>query len=150
VERAGDAVGEVVRGNVAYGRSVTAEQVASAQQRRTRLLAGAAAFWQEHDYLLLPVSQVLPFDAGTLWPREVGGEQQPDYLGWMRSAYVVSVLHAPAASVPAGTAQGLPVGLQVVGRPGDDRGVLEVCAALERVLPATPVLDLERVRTWRP
>ena len=68
-----------------------------------------------------------------LWPREVGGEVQPDYLGWMRSSYVVSVLRVPAASVPAGFVAGLPVGLQVVGRPGDDLGVLQFAAALEGV-----------------
>ena len=137
VERGGDAVGPMVRGNVAYGRTVTAEQLAAAQHRRTALLQGAAAFFAEHDYLFLPVSQVLPFDAEQPWVREVGGEQMPDYLGWMRSAYLVSVLRSPAASVPAGfTPEGLPVGLQVVGRPGDDLGVLQVAHALEQVFRA--------------
>ena len=137
VERGGDAVGPMVRGNVAYGRTVTAEQLAAAQHRRTALLQGAAGFFAEHDYLFLPVSQVLPFDAEQPWVREVGGEQMPDYLGWMRSAYLVSVLRSPAASVPAGfTPEGLPVGLQVVGRPGDDLGVLQVAHALEQVFRA--------------
>jgi amidase len=148
VERAGDAVGEVVRENIAYGRTVTADQLAAAVQRRTRLLAAAAEFFSEHDYLLMPVSQVLPFDAGTRWPREVAGVPMPDYLGWMRSAYLVSVLRVPAASVPVGASpQGLPVGLQVVGRPGDDLGVLRVAAALERVFAdATRVPDLAALR----
>ena len=79
----------------------------------------------------------------------VEGEQQPDYLGWMRSAFLLSVLRVPAASVPAGTApSGLPVGLQVVGRPGDDLGVLRLCAALERVLPPTPAPDLSALHGW--
>ena len=59
VERAGDAVGELVRGNVAYGRTVTAAQLDVAVQTRSRLLAAAAEFWSRHDYLLMPVSQVL-------------------------------------------------------------------------------------------
>ena len=85
----------------------------------------------------MPVSQVLPFDAELLWPREVGGEAMADYLGWMRSAYVISVLRVPAASVPCGfTTGGLPVGLQVVGRPGDDLGVLQLAHALEQVFRA--------------
>ena len=142
VERGGDAVAEVVRGNVAYGRTVTAAQLGAAQARRTALLAAAAQFFARHAYLLLPVSQVLPFDVGTLWPREVGGQVQDDYLGWMRSSYLISVLRLPAASVPAGHVDGLPVGLQVVGRPGDDLGVLQVCAALEQVLPGSPPPDL--------
>ena len=137
VERGGDAVAEVLRGNVAYGRTVTAEQLARAQQRRSALLVAAAEFFAEHEFLVMPVSQVLPFDAELLWPREVGGEAMADYLGWMRSAYVISVLRVPAASVPCGfTTGGLPVGLQVVGRPGDDLGVLQLSHALEQVFRA--------------
>ncbi len=134
VERAGDRVAAQVRENVAYGRTVTAAQLATAVQRRTSLVAAAAGFFSEHEFLLLPVSQVLPFDIGTLWPTSVGGVPQPDYLGWMRSAYLLSVLRVPAASVPAGRVGGLPVGLQVVGRPGDDVGVLQIAHALEQVL----------------
>ena len=60
-----------------------------------------------------------------------------DYLGWMRSVFLISVLRVPAASVPVGfTSTGLPVGLQVVGRPGDDLGVLQVAHALEQVFDA--------------
>jgi len=137
VERAGDAVGPMVRGNVAYGRTVTAAQLAAAQHRRTALLQAAAGLFADHDYLFLPVSQVLPFDADEPWVREIEGEVMPDYLGWMRSAYLISVLRVPAASVPAGfTPDGLPVGLQVVGRPGDDLGVLQVAHALEQVFRA--------------
>jgi amidase len=137
VERAGDVVGPMVRGNVAYGRTVTASQLAAAQHRRTALLQGAARFFTDHDYLFLPVSQVLPFDADEPWVREIDGEVMPDYLAWMRSAYLVSVLRVPAVSVPAGfTPDGLPVGLQVVGRPGDDVGVLQVAHALEQVFRA--------------
>ena len=137
VERAGDDVGPMVRENVAYGRTVTAAQVARAQQRRTALLTAATAFFDEVEFLFLPVSQVLPFDAAEPWVREIEGEPMPDYLAWMRSAYLVSVLRVPAASVPAGfTPEGLPVGLQVVGRPGDDLGVLQVAHALEQVFRA--------------
>ncbi len=149
VERAGDAVGPLVRENVAYGRTVTAEQLARAFQRRTALVAAAADFLREHEFLLLPVSQVLPFDVDVLWPREVGGEVQPDYLGWMRSSYLVSVLRVPAASVPAGTVDGLPVGVQVVGRPGDDLGVLQLAAALEGVFGRQSP-DLDRLRALSP
>jgi amidase len=137
VERAGDAVGPMVRGNVAYGRTVTPGQLAAAFHRRTALLQSADAFFADHEYLFLPVSQVLPFDADEPWVREIDGEQMPDYLAWMRSAYLVSVLRVPAVSVPAGfTPDGLPVGLQVVGRPGDDVGVLQVAHALEQVFRA--------------
>ncbi len=137
VEAAGDAIGPMVRENVAYGRTVTAAQVAAAQQRRTELVASAAAFFSRHEFLVLPVSQVVPFSVDERWVRAIEGEPMADYLGWMRSAYLVSVLRVPAASVPAAfTAGGLPVGLQIVGRPGDDLGVLQLAHALEAVFKA--------------
>lgn len=134
VERAGDAIAPMVRENVAYGRTVTAAQLAQALHRRTALMAATAAFFEEHEFLLMPVSQVLPFDADLAWVSDIEGESMPDYLGWMRSAYLISVLRVPAASVPASfTPSGLPVGLQVIGRPGDDIGVLQFAHALEQV-----------------
>lgn len=137
IEAAGDEVVDIVRENVAYGRTVTAAQLAGALQQRTLLLQRAQEFFTRHRFLLMPVSQVLPFGVDTRWVREVAGEPMADYLGWMRSAYLISVLRVPAASVPAGfTAAGLPVGLQVIGRPGDDLGVLQLCHALEQVLAA--------------
>ena len=137
LERGGDTVGPMVRENVAYGRTVTASDLAAAQHRRTALLRSAAAFFDRYEFLFLPVSQVLPFDAGVPWVREIDGHPMPDYLGWMGSSYLISVLRVPAASVPAGfSPDGLPVGLQVVGRPGDDLGVLQVAHALEQVFGA--------------
>lgn len=137
VEAAGDAVVDIVRENVAYGRTVSAAQLAAALQHRTVLLARAAEFFVQHEFLLMPVSQVPPFPVGTRWVREVAGEPMTDYLGWMRSAFVITVLRVPAASVPAGfTPSGLPVGLQVIGRPGDDLGVLQLSHALEQVFAA--------------
>ena len=137
VEQAGEAAGPMVRENVAYGRTVTAEQVATAHHRRAALLRAVAEFFTAHEFLFLPVSQVLPFDADEPWVRAIDGEPMPDYLGWMRSSYLISVLRVPAASVPVGfSREGLPVGLQVVGRPGDDVGVLQVAHALEQVFRA--------------
>jgi amidase len=133
----GERVGAMVRENVAYGRTVTAGQLAWAYQRRTELVASAAAFFAEHQYLLMPVSQVLPFSAELPWVGAIDGQVMPDYLGWMGSAYLISVLRVPAASVPAGfSAAGLPIGLQVIGHPGDDLGVLQVSHALEQVFRA--------------
>ena len=60
------------------------------------------------------------------------------YTEWMASCAWVSLLGAPAVSVPAGaTPEGLPVGLQLVGRPRDDFGVLQLAHALEQELPGS-------------
>ncbi|WP_336209147.1 amidase [Nonomuraea sp. LPB2021202275-12-8] len=119
--------------NVEQGRKVTGADLARAEQARSRLYQRMAAFFDTYDVLIAPVSQVPPFPVEHPYVSEINGVRLPDYLAWMRSAYWVSVLHAPAASVPAGfTPSGLPVGVQIIGRPFADARVLRVAGAFER------------------
>jgi len=87
----------------------------------------------EYEFLLLPVSQVAPFDVDQPYVTRINDEPLPTYLDWMKSCYQISVTELPAVSVPCGfTDDGLPVGLQIVGRPFDDRGVLQLAHAFEQ------------------
>ncbi|MFI7634649.1 amidase [Nonomuraea sp. NPDC049400] len=126
-------LGPNTKWNVEQGRKVTGADLARAEQARSRLYQRMAAFFDTYDVLIAPVSQVPPFPVEQPYVEEVNGEKMPDYLAWMRSAYWISVLHAPAASVPAGfTSDGLPVGVQIVGRPFEDARVLRVARAFEQ------------------
>ena len=79
------------------------------------------------------VNQVAPFDAILDWPHEIARVPMEHYAAWMKSAYWISTTLCPAASVPAGfVPEGLPVGIQIVGRRGDDAGVLQVAHAFEQ------------------
>lgn len=129
-------LGENVRWNVEAGLRLTGADLARAERLRSGLFLRMHRFWQEHDVLIAPVSQVPPFPVEQPYVTEIAGRAMPDYLAWMRSAYWVSVLHAPAASVPCGfTDSGLPVGVQVIGRPWADRPVLALARAFERAAP---------------
>lgn len=119
--------------NVEQGRQVTGADLARAERLRSGLYQRMADFFDTYDVLIAPVSQVPPFPVEHPYVDEINGVELPDYLAWMRSAYWISVLHAPAASVPAGfTPEGLPVGVQIVGRPFADARVLRVAGAFER------------------
>jgi len=119
--------------NVDEGRRLTGADVARAQRRHTELFHRARSFFERFDALVLPVSQVPPFDASLEFPTEVDGVAQTTYLDWMRSAYFVSVLGNPALAVPAGfTTAGLPVGVQIVGPHRRDLTVLEIGHAFEQ------------------
>ncbi|MGI8415604.1 MAG: amidase family protein, partial [Nakamurella sp.] len=68
------------------------------------------------------------------YPELVAGEQQSDYLGWMRSVCAVTVTGHPAISMPAGfTAAGTPVGVQLVGRHRAERALLGMAKCFESV-----------------
>ncbi|MDI3419437.1 amidase [Streptomyces luteolus] len=118
--------------NIEAGRDLTGADIARAHAEHTRIHLAATAFFERYDVLLAPVSQVTPFDVDAEYPQTIDGVPQHTYLDWMRSAYFLSVLGAPALAVPAGfTPGGLPVGLQIVGRPRAERAVLEIGAVYE-------------------
>ncbi len=121
--------------NIRAGESLSGADVARAYSQRTALSETMRTFFGDHDVLLLPTSQVPPFPVEQEFPETINGEQMPDYLAWMRSAWFITVTGCPAISVPAGTTDdGLPIGVQLVARHGADRQLLEVAAAVEALL----------------
>lgn len=128
-----DQVKATVRWNVDEGRRLTTADLIRAEAMHGELFHRMREFFTRYDLLLLPTSQVVPFDATLEYPTEVGGIAQHSYLDWMRASYYVTVTGAPALSVPAGfTADGLPVGLQLVGPHHADLAVLQAGHAFEQ------------------
>ena len=118
--------------NIRVGAGLTGADVARAYEQRSALSERMRLFFESYDVLLLPTSQVPPFPADQEYPRDINGQPMATYLDWMRSAYVISVTGCPAISLPAGeTADGLPIGVQMVAPFGADRRLLEVAAAVE-------------------
>jgi amidase len=123
-----DAIAEIERGLV-IGR----DTVDAAMRRHRELVDRFRQFQNKHEFLLCAVNQVPPFDAHLDWPKAIEGVAMGHYIEWMKSAYWISTTICPAMSVPAGfTDEGLPVGLQIVGRYRDDVGVLQIAYAFEQ------------------
>ena len=124
---------ETVIWNIESGMKLSGPELGRAEVKRTALFHRVREFMQDYDFLALPVSQVPPFPLEQEYVSEINGLQMGTYLDWMRSCYFISVTGQPAISVPCGfTAEGLPVGLQLVGRPQDDLGVLQLANAFEK------------------
>ncbi len=118
--------------NIEQGLELTDADVERAVGRMSALRANVDRFFDEVDVLVQPVSQVPPFDAAIEYPVDVEGVAMTTYVDWMASCWTITVLGGPAVSVPCGfTDDGLPIGLQIVGRPGDDPRVLAVAHAFE-------------------
>ena len=115
------------------GAALTGQDVAQAMSEHAVILERMRAFHDRYDVIVGAVNQVPPFPAGLTWPTEIDGVPLETYLDWMRSAYWYSVTFQPALAVPAGfTPDGLPVGIQIVGRRRDDVAVLQVGHAFEQ------------------
>jgi len=118
---------------IEQGLALSGSDVATAMLRHGQLLERVRRFFDGHAVLVCAVNQVPPFDASLAWPAEVAGVRMEHYVAWMRTAYWISATFCPALSVPAGfTPDGLPVGIQIVGRFRDDWTVLQVGHAFEQ------------------
>jgi amidase len=115
------------------GLALRSTYVAQAMVQHGQLLERMRRFQEGYEFILCAVNQLPPFDATLDWPKTVDGVTMEHYVAWMKSAYWITVTFRPAISVPAGfTPDGLPVGIQVVGRYRDDLGVLQIAHAFEQ------------------
>jgi amidase len=120
--------------NIRAGESLTGHDISAAYRRLTSIAEKVRIFFEQYDVLVLPVSQVPPFDAEQEYPTDINGKPQETYLDWMRSAFLVTVTGCPAISVPAGfTREGWPVGVQIVAAPKEERRLLEIAHSFEAI-----------------
>ena len=129
----GQPIKRTVVDEIERGARLTGPEIARAEILRSQLFARIGEFMTRYDFLVLPVVQVPPFDIEQEYVTEIAGQRMESYVDWMRSCYFISVTGLPAISVPAGfTEEGLPVGLQIVGRHHDDFSVLQMAHAYEQ------------------
>ena len=112
---------------IEQGLTLTAQAVHDASVIRSRWHKHAARLFQTHDAVVLPSAQVWPFPADWRWPQAINGHQMDTYHRWMEVVVPASLIGLPALSVPIGFSDsGLPCGMQIIGRSGDDAGVLAI------------------------
>jgi amidase len=129
----GDQLNEYIHWHVEEGRKLTGPYLSRIEAKRTALYQRMREFLEKYEFFVLPVNQVLPFDVNTRYPTEIAGVTMENYIAWMKSAYWISTVGNPAMSVPcAFSSEGLPVGIQIVGRHQDDWGVLQIAYAFEQ------------------
>jgi amidase len=119
--------------NTEAGQHITGPQLARVESKRTELYHRVREFMETYEFMICPVNQVPPFDVQQRYITEINGVKMETYIDWMRSCYFITVTGLPAISVPCGfTPEGLPVGVQIVGRHQDELGVLQLAYAFEQ------------------
>ncbi len=122
--------------NIEQGFPLTAQEIAEAEKKRTDIYQGVRQFFEKYDFLLTPTVAVPPFPVETPFPKEINGQAITSYTDWFLLTYAISITGLPAISVPCGfTADGFPVGLQIVGRRLSETTVLRAAAAFEAMNP---------------
>lgn len=133
-----EALGVNVRGNVEAGLRLDGRALGAAHDARGRLWHVCRAVFEHADVLLTPTTAVPPFPVEQNYPETVAGKAMRTYVDWFAPTFLLSLSGLPIASVPCGLdGRGLPVGVQVVGRPQDEETVLAVAAAIQRRHPLT-------------
>jgi amidase len=129
--------------NIEKGQRLDAEAIGRAARERLALWKRVAAFFADYDLLVTPTVIVPPFEVEKRYVTEVAGRRFDNYVDWLGMTYAITLTECPALSLPCGfTRSGLPVGLQLVGRPRGEAALLGAAASLEAALalrPATPI-----------
>ena len=128
-----DLLKDTVIWNAEKGLKLSGADVARAEVKRTELYQRVRAFLERYEYLVLPVAQVAPFPIEWDWVHEINGVKMETYIDWMATCYAITLTGLPAISVPCGfTKEGLPIGLQIVGRHQQEFAVLQLAYAFEQ------------------
>lgn len=122
---------DTLRENIDYGRNLTIDDVLDAQANRSILFDNVVNFLDDFDVLACPVVGLHPGPVEQEYPSELDGEPLTDYITWLRYSYLATATGLPAISVPVGfNDQGVPVGLQLIGR---HRGEAQLLAAARTI-----------------
>lgn len=133
------------------GMGMSAVDLYRDQAMRTEVFDAIQSVFQNYDLLITPTLASLPVDnaddGDTIGPTEINGEEVDPLIGWCMT-YFINFTGHPAASIPAGmSAEGLPVGMQIIGRRYADADVLAASAAFERIRPWNDTYDACAKRT---
>lgn len=124
-----------VRNNTKAGLAGTLRELGAAEAVRGRIWHQFRELFERYDHLLTPTMAVPPFPVEQNYPDSVAGQPMQTYIDWIAPTFVLSLTGLPVASVPCGLAAGMPVGMQIVGRPEGEEAVLALAAALQAGCP---------------
>ena len=125
--------------------SFTPSQIFDAERARIELYKRVIAFFETHDFLICPAASIAPFPVDQRYVTEIDGKPCETYIDWFSITFALTMTACPTMSVPCGfTAEGLPVGVQLMGRPRGEAELLraakhfETAANIATQLPINP------------
>jgi amidase len=130
--------------NIEKGMKLTAGEIGRAQVERAGLCERVTQWFDNFDVLACPVAIVPPFDVDIRYVERVGDHAFDNYVDWLYIVAAITLTGRPAISVPCGfTSSGLPVGLQLVGQPRGEAGLLSMAASAEEIFGLSGQLPID-------
>ncbi len=129
-----DELGVNVRTNTEAGLAMRVAALGAAEKARGQIWEDFRRLFDTYDHLLTPCMAVPPFPVEQNYPETIGGKQMSTYVDWIAPTFVLSLAGLPVASVPCGLdGSGMPVGMQIVGRPRDEEATLALAGRAQDV-----------------
>jgi amidase len=116
------------------GIKITDADTAAANQIRQAWYVELDRLFNQYDFLVWPTAQVFPYSKNIPWPKQIAGREMDTYHRWMEVVIYGSLGGLPVINLPVGfDADDRPMGMQVIGRFGEDKKVLEFALAYEEI-----------------
>ena len=119
-------------GNIERGLNITPAQIFDAERVRIELYKKVMKFFETHDFLICPAASIAPFPVEQRYVTEIDGKPCETYIDWFSITFALTMTACPTMSVPCGfTAEGLPVGVQIMGKPRGEAALLGAAKIFE-------------------
>ena len=144
-----DRIAPEIVGNIERGLNISPSQIFEAERIRIELFKRVLDFFETHDFLVCPAASIAPFPVDQRYITEIDGKPCETYIDWFSITFALTMTACPTISVPCGfTSEGLPVGVQIMGKPRGEAALLQVAKQFEQAigmsnkLPITPKTNL--------
>ena len=139
-----DRIAPEIIGNIERGLEITPDEVFAAERIRSALYHRVAAFFETHDLLICPAASITPFPVETPFVTEIDGKPCETYIDWFAITFALTMTACPVLSLPCGfTEAGMPVGLQIMGKPRGEAALLRAALRFEECLGCAGQLPID-------
>ena len=130
-----DKIAPEIIGNIERGLNIMPSQIFEAERVRIELFKKILAFFETHDFLICPAASIAPFSVDQRYVTEIDGKPCATYIDWFSITFALTMTSCPTISVPCGfTSEGLPVGIQIMGKPRGEAALLLVAKQFEQAI----------------
>ena len=135
LEQHRDRIAPEIIGNIERGLNIMPSQIFEAERVRIELFKKILAFFETHDFLICPAASIAPFSVDQRYVKEIDGKPCETYIDWFSITFALTMTSCPTISVPCGfTSEGLPVGIQIMGKPRGEAALLLVAKQFEQAI----------------